>query len=279
MSAWITGVLASEAPYIGFVDSDDWIEPEMYRTLYQYMVEKGADIVTCCMYKNYPGQEIKVGPKETEVFEGNQIRERLIPKLLTNWSIVDPRIQNMRWDKLFRRELIVKNIKFGNTSISSGEDLNIVFAALLDAQKVVCVGNKYLYHYRKGIESITSNHNTNLLQNNIALINTLRQIADVKCYRGKELNLHSYYAYYEALCCECLSERMLKEKIIIMKRIMNDRPLDTSFVELRAQFLKGISCSKTRKLTLFLLSHRLWIIWLIGTHVVRKTALAADRIL
>lgn len=36
--------------YIGFVDSDDWIEPEMYEELLSLLKSKGADIASCGFY-------------------------------------------------------------------------------------------------------------------------------------------------------------------------------------------------------------------------------------
>jgi len=46
-----TGFENSSGEYIQFVDSDDWIEPDMIEKLYTAAVESGADIVTCDMYK------------------------------------------------------------------------------------------------------------------------------------------------------------------------------------------------------------------------------------
>ena len=39
------GIKAARAPYIGFVDSDDFVGPEMYRKLYDRMMETDADVV------------------------------------------------------------------------------------------------------------------------------------------------------------------------------------------------------------------------------------------
>lgn len=40
--------------YVGFVDSDDWIEPDMYSVLYQHIVEHNAQIACCGITKDYP---------------------------------------------------------------------------------------------------------------------------------------------------------------------------------------------------------------------------------
>lgn len=40
-----TGIKAATGEYIGFVDSDDWVKPGMYETLYETAVKENADIV------------------------------------------------------------------------------------------------------------------------------------------------------------------------------------------------------------------------------------------
>ncbi len=49
------GLDEAKGEWIGFVDSDDWIEPDMYKCLLRRAEETGADIVECGVYKEYPG--------------------------------------------------------------------------------------------------------------------------------------------------------------------------------------------------------------------------------
>lgn len=44
--------------YIGFVDSDDWIDFEMYEEMYNKAKEEDADIVICDMVEHFPKKEI-----------------------------------------------------------------------------------------------------------------------------------------------------------------------------------------------------------------------------
>ena len=46
--------------FIGFVDSDDWIEPDMYELLVNFAVENVADIIICGYYREYPKQKTEV---------------------------------------------------------------------------------------------------------------------------------------------------------------------------------------------------------------------------
>ena len=42
-----TGISVAQGEYIGFVDSDDWIEKDMYQNLYSKAKETNAEIVMC----------------------------------------------------------------------------------------------------------------------------------------------------------------------------------------------------------------------------------------
>lgn len=44
--------------YLGFVDSDDWIDINMYEVMYSKAKNEGADIVICDMVDHYPDREI-----------------------------------------------------------------------------------------------------------------------------------------------------------------------------------------------------------------------------
>ncbi|UOK56378.1 glycosyltransferase [Bacillus sp. OVS6] len=45
-----TGIEISTGDFIGFVDSDDWVEPNMYETLYNLCISNSADISTCSIF-------------------------------------------------------------------------------------------------------------------------------------------------------------------------------------------------------------------------------------
>ncbi len=47
------GLCYANADYIGFVDSDDWIEPQMYERLYRCVRENECDIAGCRMFLNF----------------------------------------------------------------------------------------------------------------------------------------------------------------------------------------------------------------------------------
>ena len=54
------GIEIAHGEYIGFCDSDDWMESDMYRTLYNEAIKVHADIVGCGFVEHKEGREISV---------------------------------------------------------------------------------------------------------------------------------------------------------------------------------------------------------------------------
>lgn len=50
------GIRAAAAPYLGFADPDDYVEPDMYERLYRLAEESGADMVQCSYFPFLPAE-------------------------------------------------------------------------------------------------------------------------------------------------------------------------------------------------------------------------------
>lgn len=134
--------------YIGFVDSDDYIEPEMYQTLVELASSHHAEISACglqcdfpdgrCVYFNsdYPQNQ------QTEVFSKlDALREVTITKKVTNSPC----------DKLFRRYI------FDDIRMSEGkvyEDFEMM-PKCLDKITKLAYTPVPLYHYNMTHDSTT----------------------------------------------------------------------------------------------------------------------------
>jgi glycosyltransferase involved in cell wall biosynthesis len=138
-----TGLSICMGEYIGFVDSDDWIAPDMYENLYRGCVEFLADISCCGRYIVKNGQQIPafVLPERVAISPKEAIADMLIEKNVD----VSP------CDKLYSNKFF-ENVRFPLGEIN--EDAAIMFNILSCANKIVHVG-KAGYYYRKREGSIT----------------------------------------------------------------------------------------------------------------------------
>ena len=121
------GLNIAKGEYIGFVDSDDFIERDMYEILIKTLISTNSQIVSCSINNN------KYVIKQNETFNKKEIF-RKIKKLPCSV-----------WNKLFSR-VVLNEILF-REDIFIGEDLLFVFQAFTKANQITFIkDNKY--HYR-----------------------------------------------------------------------------------------------------------------------------------
>lgn len=176
MSAWIYGIKEAYGEYVSFVDSDDWIELDMIEGLVREASGNAREII-CSNYiieKMQRKDSIKVRQGlEPGYYGREEIENKIIPQLLGNEI---RKIHSSRCMKLISKDLILDNLKFTNDKITMGEDLSIMYPALLDADRIVIMKEGYYYHYRYVNSSMVHKYNP-LLNEKIGLLhNTMRMI-------------------------------------------------------------------------------------------------------
>lgn len=95
-----TGIAESRGNYIGFVDGDDWIDPDMYEKLFSALRDKQADIAVCRYRQVARTSTIDESLDRAVLFER---QEALAAYVEEREEFV---IQNAAWNKLYRRELL-----------------------------------------------------------------------------------------------------------------------------------------------------------------------------
>lgn len=145
------GISHSTGEYITFVDSDDWIDLDLYSELIKSVEERDADIGICGIkneYTNWISSEYRYNYKY-----GNQIDSDMAIKLLSNYGENNYRISPVVWNKIYRASMIKKNnIEFLKNSY--WEDDIFSFQVMLYAQSVIIVPSVN-YHYFQRSTSIT----------------------------------------------------------------------------------------------------------------------------
>ena len=137
------GVKSARGELIGFVDSDDWIEPRMFEELYQSMRKHQSQIAVCSiLLESEKGKIIRVqGTKKERVRDSKTALKKIL---------IDKSEKSYRWNKLYNK-ILFDGIIFPNGRVF--EDLNTVYKLYAKSSKVSYTG-KYLYHYVQRAESI-----------------------------------------------------------------------------------------------------------------------------
>lgn len=131
------GLRVATGQYIGYVDSDDWIEPQMYEKMYKACKDYNADLAVCRYHCEYEGSEKESGTDQESVFD----REMLLNIYICGHN--DYVIYNSVWSKLFSAGL-VKDMIFPKGRNS--EDIMYTTRAFCRAKKAVYI-DSFFYHY------------------------------------------------------------------------------------------------------------------------------------
>lgn len=147
VSARKAGLAIAQGEYIGFVDGDDWIEPQMYEHLMQLAEEHQADLVLGGSIEDVDGRVIyKVNRLKSGVYDKERLRKEVYPYMLCAEDFFCMGIQPYIWNKLIRRDLAYAHMMTIDDRIRVGEDAAAVMPMLLMADKVV-ISDHCDYHY------------------------------------------------------------------------------------------------------------------------------------
>jgi len=141
-SARNVGIGLMTGDYVSFVDSDDWLDVEMYEKLMYYMEEYNADVSVCQAYYCYEGRKGKAENDDGKVY----ILEGYYNMLGHILPYQQPFMKFQAWNKLYKSEL-VKDVRFKEGQVY--EEIDFERNVLKNAQKAVCF-NIPLYYYRVG---------------------------------------------------------------------------------------------------------------------------------
>lgn len=135
------GISLAKGDYIGIVETDDWLESNMYELLYQNAILYNSDLVKCGYYYNEKNKDKK--PKIDKV-----ILEK-ITKIKQPFTIFDNDLlmfyHSSIWACLYKSELI-KQIKFTEEPDAAYQDFSFMIKVLVNAKRITAI-NEYLYHW------------------------------------------------------------------------------------------------------------------------------------
>ena len=135
------GLAIATGEYIGFVDGDDYIEPQMFESLLTNMRKYGADISHCGYKMVFPDGHEDLYYGTGKLVE--QTHEEGIRDLLRG-DFVEPGL----WNKLYRRSIVegYKESSLWDENIRVNEDLLLNYIFFKKAKKSI-YEDFAMYHY------------------------------------------------------------------------------------------------------------------------------------
>lgn len=146
------GLDAAQGEYIGIVETDDWVDADMFATLLQAANENDADIVRSNYYWHYTDRQ--PADKRFENLAGCPYGKVFSPAEVTALFATAPAI----WSGIYRRSLIVENgIRFHETPGASYQDTSFYFMLCTVASRAFLLDRCFL-HYRRDNENSSVNN-------------------------------------------------------------------------------------------------------------------------
>lgn len=129
-----SGLKHATGKYIGYVDSDDYVDPNYYSEIMNRIVLENAELAICdikTVYENENNREII-----NKCYNGEKAK----------LGFINTGLAASACNKVFKRELI-ERYEFSVGKVN--EDLAVVLPAIVDANKVVYVPDVYYYYVQR----------------------------------------------------------------------------------------------------------------------------------
>lgn len=171
------GVSCANGNIIGFVDSDDWIEADMYMQLVKIYTETNTDLVCSGIIYDY---EYSHKNKSTYIFDNysegfhEELAKNIYPTMLYDPEIGTFGLKCNLVTKILKRELLLRVYEDINSSITLGEDCLALFTYCLLARNIYIEKSAY-YHYNIRSGSMCLKKDEGLLHNSYLLFSELKK--------------------------------------------------------------------------------------------------------
>lgn len=182
------GLNYATAPWIGFIDSDDWVEPDYFEKMYQITCQYQVEMVSCQNIRDFSkelhyldsdhSESKSTGKKDRLIVIDNEEKRRLSIRMMS--------VNLTAWGKLISREFLMKNQIFFPEQIAYEDNLwgPLLYLYL----KCYYVLELSLYHYFVNADStilqVNADHHMDFLT--------------VQCLKWRECHNRGFFERYQA---------------------------------------------------------------------------------
>ena len=233
-SARNAGLKAASGKYVGFVDSDDDIESDMYEQLFKAAEEHAVDFVMTDYTRIDASSNMSLMKTSLAggFYDKIGIKKHIFPCLIMGSDIEYGPLLAV-WRCLYKRDFLKKNQIWFDEEVRWSEDN--IFSAIVGyhANSFYYIKNRGLYHYYQNPGTITTSYREGAWKVYTTMNEHLRRFfQDKKDYNfTDQLNYHLFY-----YACNCINQAIFKLKrnqaIRTIKEILAAPELEAAYKSL-----------------------------------------------
>lgn len=224
-----TGIEVATGEYVAFCDSDDWVDAEMYETMYNMAAKHQAQAVYTGLKRIDEKGDITLfpHPTETRFYKGRDAVDELMLNIIAS-EPSDPVERHIAMSAkvvLYSRELIDRyHIRFESERKIISEDLFFNLDNLTHAERVVVLPNRFYYYFCNN-QSLTKAVRKDRFEQNLVMRDELKKRYSSYIMHPDFLNrvnrLFIGYARTDVVLLCKYNSISIKERIKLLQMISN----------------------------------------------------------
>jgi len=191
--------------YVGFMDADDWIEPDMYEILHKSAQEKNVPIIIANYFK------------DTDAGSTSMINKARIPDdvISTENMLLFPLKRDYYmgfcgylWNKLFSSDIFLSNGLHFNEKINYAEDVLLYTEAIITGKYIGIYIDKPLYHYYQRVGSISHSESIGAKVDILTVYKKVEKLLNENGYSDISYWARGFYCYHASVIAEIIQNEI-----------------------------------------------------------------------
>lgn len=249
-----SGIRIATGEYIGFVDSDDFAEPDMFEKLYSCAVTHNTDFVMCDYVRDSGDSKSTYSTDiRSGLYHKSDLISEIYPILVMTESVDYGPILSV-WRCLYRRDFIVENGLLFDEEVRLSEDCIFSIYICLKANTFYYLKENYLYHYWYNPNSLSQSYKAFAWDSFCLMNSKLKSSLAMESFDfSRQLDLHMLYFTMNMLQRVAINSQFNTKK----KRKMVSDILNTPCVRQAMKNFRIPKVSIKFRMLIFMVKHRL----------------------